>query len=117
MSLSIQIPRMRIPYFAKWARLNTPFTKEKHYLKNNKICFDVVEGEEYANHIETAGFYCASIISYGADSNGNLRLMRHITFPTLRLYPNLTGSSLDRNFKGCCVIIDGQAVNEKATKF
>lgn len=29
MSLQIQIPRVRIPYFAKWARLNTPFTKEK----------------------------------------------------------------------------------------
>ncbi len=117
MSLSIQIPRMRIPYFAKWARLNTPFTKEKHYLKNNKICFDVKQGEEYANHIETAGFYCASIISYGADSNGNLRLMRHTTFPTLRLYPNLTGSSLDRNFNGYSVVVDGHTVNEKATKF
>lgn len=117
MSLSIQIPRRRIPYFAKWAKLNTPFTKEKHYLKNNKICFDVIEGEEYANHIETAGFYSASIISYGADSNGNLRLMRHTTFPTLRLYPNLTGSSLDRNFNGYSVVIDGHTVNEKATKF
>ena len=84
MSLPIQIPQKRIPYFAKWARLNTPFTKEKHYLKNNKICYDIVEGKEYANHIEMAGFYCASIISYGADSDGNLRLMRHATFPTLR---------------------------------
>lgn len=42
MSLPIQITPKRIPYFAKWARLNTPFTKEKHYLKNNKICYDIV---------------------------------------------------------------------------
>lgn len=116
MSLSFQIPRRRIPYFAKWAKMK-PFTKEKHYLENGQICFDVKSGEEYANHIETAGFYCASIISYGCDTDSNLRIMRHATFPTLRLYPNLTGSSLDRNFKGFSIEIDGKAIKEKATKF
>lgn len=117
MSLSIQIPRRRIPYFAKWAKLNNPFKSEKHYLKNNKICYDVKQGLSYANHIETAGFYCASIISYGSDKNANLRIMRHVTFPTLRLYPNLTGSSLDHNYKGFSVLIDNRKVTEKATKF
>lgn len=116
MSLSVQLQRKRIPYFAKWAKMK-PFTKEKHYINGNKICFDVKNGEEYANHIETAGFYCSSIISYGCDASRNLRIMRHVTFPTLRLYPNLTGSALDRNFKGFSVEINGKSVTEKAEKF
>lgn len=117
MFIPIQFKRRKIPYFAKWAKMSASFQKEKHYLSENKICFDVVQGEEYANHIETAGFHASAIISYGADRDGYLRMMRHVVFPTLRLHPNLTESSLDHNFKGVSLLINNTAVKEKAERF
>ena len=42
-----------------------PFKAEKHSIEKGKISFDVKPSEAYANHVETAGFYCSSIISYG----------------------------------------------------
>lgn len=115
--LKLQIIRKRIPFFAQWAKIKKPFTSEKHYLAGNSICYDVVSGVEYANHIESSGFLCAAIISYGCDENNELRMMRHVTFPTLRLYPNKTHNSLDHNFSGVNFKINGKEISEKAEKF
>lgn len=113
----MNIIRKRIAFFAKWARITTPFTREKHYIENDKIIYDVVNGQEYSNHIEMAGNYCASIISYGADKNSNLKLMRHAVYPTLRLYPNKTHNSLDNNFKNYSIKVNGCVQKEKVEKF
>ncbi len=111
------VKRMRIPFFAPWAVISAPFSKEKHYIENDAICYDVKPNECYANHIEMAGKYCASIISYGVDKKANLRIMRHAVYPTLRNYPNNTHSSLDFNFKQYTLFINNEKQTEKVEKF
>ena len=43
--------------------------------------------------------------------------MRHVAFPSLRMYPNLTGSHLDYNFKGITFSINQKPAREKAIRF
>lgn len=111
------VKRPSISRFATWAKMNKPFTKEKHYLCGKRVCFDVTEGEEYANHIEMSGYYSSAIISYGADENGSLRRFNHVVFPSLRMYPNDTYGSFDYNFQSVSVRCDGVDVDEKAVSF
>lgn len=108
--------RKYVSRFASWAIMNQPFEKEKHYLKERSICFDVKEGEEYANHIEMSGYYCSTIISYGADKNGFLRRVNHAVFPSLRVCPNDTYGSFDYNFETVSLCCDGDVVEEKVEK-
>ncbi len=103
--------------FAPWAVMNKPFTREKHYIKNNSVCYDVSEDEEYANHIEMSGFYCSAIISYGCEKNGEVRRLNHIVFPSFRMYPNETRSSLDVNFETVLLSCNAKPVCEKAVSF
>lgn len=72
------------------------------------------DGCGVSDHIEMAGFYASSIISYGNDKAGRLRLMRHLTVPTLRFQPNLTGSSFSHNFNGdvFTIAVNGRKINE-----
>lgn len=107
----------KVQRFASWALMSKPFKNKKHYLLDNKICFDVKDSEDYTNHIEMSGFYCSSIISYGSDENGIVRFMRHVVFPTLRVNPNLTDSHLACNFGGALIDINGVLSNEKAVRF
>ncbi len=97
-----QVKRPRIARFAKWAKMNEAFEKTKHYIGTDgkSIVHSVKKDSAYANHIEMSAFYVSGIISYGAKQNGELRIMRHVVFPTLRCYPNNTSGSLDYNFKG-----------------
>lgn len=95
--------------FAHWAKpkaseLNV---KRTRYLgKDNEVVWDIKkDGVAVSDHIEMSGFYASSIISYGNDSKGRLRIMRHLTVPTLRLHPNLTGSSYSHNFNGSFVSV------------
>lgn len=89
--------------FAVWAKpkkedLNIPRTK---YLgSNDEVVWKIKEdGTNATDHIEMSGFYASAIISYGNDSNGRLRLMKHLIIPTLRVQPNVTQSSFSHNFK------------------
>lgn len=88
--------------FAKWARpkqteLNLKRTRTLG--ENSEVIWNIAsDGVGVSDHIEMAGFYVSAIISYGSDENGELRLMRHITVPSLRLKPNLTSSSFSHNF-------------------
>ncbi len=52
-----------------------------------------------------AGFYASAIISYGKNKDGELKLMKHLTVPTLRFKPDLTESSFSHNFNGCAAVI------------
>ncbi|MDE5996072.1 MAG: hypothetical protein K2G56_04065, partial [Eubacterium sp.] len=88
--------------FASWAKpkaedLNIP---RKRYLNNqNEVVWKIgEEKEKCADHIEMAGFYSSTIISYGKDEYGRLKLMKHLVVPTLRVQPNVTQSSFCYNF-------------------
>lgn len=116
-SKGFQIQKKRVAFFAPWAVICKPFSEEKHVLDGTKICYTVTPGVAYANHIEMAGFFADTILSYGAKANGSLRTMRHVTFPTLRLYPNLTSSSFSKNFKGVSIRANGKIAREKACRF
>lgn len=61
-----------------------------------------------------AGFYASAIISYGKNKDGELKLMKHLTVPTLRFKPDLTESSFSHNFNGCAAVIkqNGMALTE-----
>ncbi len=111
-----QIKRPRIARFANWAKINKPFTNTKHYIGTDgkSIVYSVKNNTEYANHIEMSSFFTSSIISYGAKQNGELRLMLHVVFPTLRCYPNNTSGSLDHNF--CGVKISTNNKNKEIVK-
>lgn len=52
-----------------------------------------------------AGFYASSIISYGKDNRGKLKLMKHLVVPTLRVQPNVTQSSFSYNFGASPAVI------------
>lgn len=88
--------------FASWAKpkqteLNIKRTRTLG--ENSEVIWDIgADGANVSDHIEMAGYYVSAIISYGSDENGELRLMRHVTVPTLRLKPNLTASSFSHNF-------------------
>ena len=88
--------------FAKWAKpkqteLNLKRTRT--LCENSEVIWDIgADGAKVSDHIEMAGYYVSAVISYGSDENGELRLMRHITVPMLRLKPNLTASSFSHNF-------------------
>lgn len=88
--------------FASWAKpkqteLNIKRTRTLS--EKNEVIWDIgADGVNISDHIEMSGFYASAIISYGADENGELLIMRHVTVPTLRLKPNLTVSSFSRNF-------------------
>lgn len=89
--------------FAAWAKpsFSELDAKRTRYLGNhNEVIWDIAkDGRCVSDHIEMSGFYVSAIVSYGNDSRGRLRLMRHLTFPSLRLQPNLTASSFSHNFK------------------
>nr|MDE6659545.1 hypothetical protein [Eubacterium sp.] len=99
---TLYVNAMKPQSFASWAKpkaedLNIP---RKRYLNEaNEVVWNI--GEEKgscADHIEMAGFYASTIISYGKDAKGRLKLMKHLVVPTLRTQPNVTQSSFCYNF-------------------
>lgn len=106
---------MKAQSFASWAKpkaedLNIP---RKRYLNDhNEVVWNIGEEKnECADHIEMAGFYSSTIISYGKDDKGRLKLMKHLVVPTLRVQPNVTQSSFCYNFSSSSVTIK---INHKA---
>lgn len=97
--------------FPRWAIMNAQEGKTYHTIGEGGIVWDA-QTLPYVNHIETAGFLAAGIVSYAVDQNRILKLYRHITFPTLRVNPNDTHSSLSHIFgsilinKGTQEIVD-----------
>lgn len=92
---------LRPGYFAPWAcaKKNELSLPVKKRLENDTVMWDIgEETESRADHIEISGLYASSIISYGKNQSGALRLMKHVTVPTLRTQPNYTQSSYSHNF-------------------
>lgn len=109
---------LRAKPFAAWARHNSSalHAKRTRYLgDHDEVIWDIKkDGCGVSDHIEMAGFYASAIISYGNDNAGRLRLMKHLTVPTLRLQPNLTGSSFSCNFNedGAVIRVNGKRMIE-----
>ena len=109
---------LKTPYFPVWcdtgAAVESRDSKARHMLRTDGAVEWNAETDTrlpYADHIEMSGFYCSSIISYGATRNGSLRLHRHVVFPMLRMRPNDTRGSLSRNFLAKSqpkILIDGK---------
>lgn len=108
--------------FASWARSKSSeldVKRTKYLGEDREVIWDIKnDGYEVSDHIEMAGFYVSAIISYGNDSEGKLRLMKHLTFPMLRFQPNLTGSSFSHNFEGSYahVKVNGKTIKEYPEK-
>lgn len=111
------ITRARIPFFASFAKIPKAKNETLHSLEGNSIVYNAKENQAYGNHIEMSGFYCSSIISYGHDNSGCLKIMRHTVFPTLRMYPNKTHSSQDHNFHGVTFKVNNKKLSEKVKRF
>ncbi len=111
------IKRPRIPFFASFAKIPKAKSETYHFLEGKNIVYSAKDNQEYGNHVEMSGFYASSIISYGHDREGNFKIMRHVVFPTLRMYPNNTHSSQDHNFRGATFAVGGQKLSEKVKKF
>lgn len=88
--------------FASWAKPKASelnLKRTRHLGENSEVIWDMgSDGFGISDHIEMSGFRVSAIISYGSDKKGRLRLMRHVTVPTLRFQPNLTASSFSHNF-------------------
>lgn len=110
-----KIMRERINYYPEWAKIKPNNDNYNHLIRNKEIIW-LPDNLPYYDHIEMSGFYTSAIISYGADDNGYLRLFRHVTFPSLRLYPNDTHSSFDYNYKGIEIKVNNQIIKEKVIK-
>ena len=108
---------LKAPYFPTWCdtgkAVEAKEVPPRHQLsEDGSITWDAENDQNlpYADHLEMAGFYCSSIISYGADKRGSLRLHRHTVFPMLRTKPNDTRGSLSHNFLAASqpkILLDG----------
>ena len=87
--------------FPDWAAIRPELADKRiYYPYNNGIKADFTEGDEHSNHIEMAGFFCSSIISYRVLKDGSFDIYRFSVFPSLRVNPNNTHGSLCENFNG-----------------
>ena len=97
----------RPQYFASWAKPKASelnILRHRHLGGNQEVIWDIAKDSGKAtDHIEMAGFYASAIISYGKNKDGELKLMKHLTVPTLRFKPDLTESSFSHNFNGCAL--------------
>lgn len=97
--------------FPVWSRMKPKLADFRRYhAKDNGIetVFDEKSVYPHGNHIETAGFYCSSIVSYRVDKNRKLTLYRYVTFPSLRINPNDTRGSLATAFPGVSFKVNGE---------
>ena len=107
-SLYVRYTRSCRPqYFASWAKPKASelnILRHRHLGGNQEVIWDIAKDSgKAADHIEMAGFYASAIISYGKNKDGELKLMNHLTVPTLRFKPDLTESSFSHNFNGCAL--------------
>lgn len=108
----------RPQYFASWAKPKASelnILRHRHLDGNQEVIWGIAKDNGKAvDHIEMAGFYASAIISYGKNKDGELKLMKHLTVPTLRFKPDLTESSFSHNFNGCVAVIkqNGMALTE-----
>ena len=104
--------------FPSWARVNPKLADKKVYYKyKNGIKADFEAEQEHSNHIEMAGSFCSSIISYRLLKGGAFELYRFAVFPSIRVNPNNTHGSLCEHFEGVCFLINKKEEKLKSVEF
>ena len=89
------------PRWAKPSQTEIAAARKKTLTPDGAVLWQI--GEEngaVSDHVEMSGLQSSSIICYGKDRNGVLRINRHVTFPALRTLPDNTRGSFGYNFKG-----------------
>lgn len=84
------------PIFPSWMQLNPNKKQYQRYQLgfHHAISYSLTKKHlPYYNHIETSGFYNSCIIFYGANKKQELRLVKHLVFPTFRKAINDTRGS------------------------
>lgn len=85
--------------FAKWAICKDTSPRKKELMKDKTVLWHIGEEEgAKADHFEMSGKKASAILSYGKDKHGSLLLFRHISYPWKRVKPNLTFSTLRKNY-------------------
>ncbi|MDF2543674.1 MAG: hypothetical protein K0S47_3392 [Herbinix sp.] len=62
-------------------------------LVDHGILWKVLPGQVHSDNIEMSGLGASYIVTYGVDKEGELCLLRHCVYPTLRTIPNDTHAS------------------------
>ena len=89
------------PRWAKPSQTEIATARKKTLTPDGTVLWQI--GEEngaVSDHVEMSGLQSSSIICYGKDRNGVLRINRHVTFPALRTLPDDTRGSFGYNFNG-----------------
>ncbi|MDF2800734.1 MAG: hypothetical protein K0S61_637 [Anaerocolumna sp.] len=89
-------------------------------LSDDGIVWRVKEGIKHYDNLEMSGFGADYIVTYGADEEGKLYLVRYCVYPTLRTIPNDTHGSFQleiENEKIPHIQVNGKSVTEQATQF
>ena len=82
--------------------------------KENAVVWQPLPGDEHTDDIEMAGFGCSQLVFYGTGKDG-LILRHHPVFPTLRLRPNNTHASYQKDVPEALVprlAVNGEPVRE-----
>ncbi len=82
--------------------------------KENAVVWRPLPGDEHTDDIEMAGFGCSQLVFYGTGKDG-LILRHHPVFPTLRLRPNNTHASYQKDVPEALVprlAVNGEPVRE-----
>lgn len=79
------------------------------------IVWDVGQNDSHYEDYEMGGYYCAHILKYGVNEDGTLSLFHHPVFPTVRIRPNNTHASFQRDTADSLVsemYINGEKLTE-----
>lgn len=106
--------------FPIWARaMGSVSANIRHSLSSDGIQADLSKNADlpYINHIETAGFKTASIISYKIDKKRRPQFYRFCVFPSLRILPNDTRGSLTYAFPEVKLRVNGKREQTEKMNF
>lgn len=115
--MSRYVKPLKFPLWARNAGSGT--ANSRHTLSPSGIQADLGNGAKlpYSNHIETAGFKTASIVSYKIDKGHSAKFYRFCVFPSLRVLPNDTRGSLTYAFPEVKLRVNGEREQTERMEF
>lgn len=86
--------------FPLWCNLlQSSSTNVVSKLQDDQVVRELPEPPSvFSDHMEISGRTISALLSYGRDEQGQLRLHRHLVFPSIRVYPRATRGHLAYNF-------------------
>lgn len=97
----MKIVYLKRPTHPLWAKFSE--NKKQRYFSDEQgihAKFDRQSVLPHYNHIEMSGFGCSVIVSYCIDKNLHVKKYAFTVFPSIRMYPDVTRSSLSTVAKG-----------------